>query len=182
MARSAALQLPPGSYDLIIEPPRPSIDGLTAIREVLVGAATWTLALAKPVPLTGRVTGMSGSGVAGARVTAIETVGLGAAPSTLSAADGRYSVMVDKGAPLQLLVEPAAGDRLAGTRLPLARRCGPRRRRARTGPAGLGRGALADVGAAARRPGRGALLFVRLDDAPGDVDQRHPGNLSPLSA
>ena len=119
-----AMQLPLGTYDLIVEPPGPSLDGLTAVTEVLAGAATWTLKLDKPVALSGTVTDTAGHGVAGARITAVETVGLGAAPSTLTDANGHYSLFVDKGAPLQLLVEPAAADKLAGARVSLAANAG----------------------------------------------------------
>ncbi|HEX9100890.1 MAG TPA: hypothetical protein VF997_01735, partial [Polyangia bacterium] len=119
-----AMQLPPGTYDLIVEPPRPSVDGLTAITEVLAGAASWTLRLDKPVPLAVTVRAPDGSAVASARLTAIETVGLGAAPSGLTDAAGHYTFAVDKGAPLELLVEPAAADKLAGARLSLPANAG----------------------------------------------------------
>ncbi len=115
-----ALQLPLGTYDLVVEPPGPSLDGLTAITQTLAGAATWTLHLSRPVTLAGTVRGPTGQGVAGARVTAIETVGLGAAPMTTTDGNGHYSLMVDRGAPVQLLVEPAASDKLAGVRESLA--------------------------------------------------------------
>ncbi|HEX6837742.1 MAG TPA: hypothetical protein VF334_14280 [Polyangia bacterium] len=119
-----AMQLPAGTYDLIVEPPGPSLDGLTAITEVLAGAATWTLRLDKPVPLAVTVDGPDGNGVGNVLLTAIETVGLGAAPTGVTDATGKYTFVIDKGAPLELLVEPAAGAKLAGARVPLAANAG----------------------------------------------------------
>ncbi|MCU1279873.1 MAG: hypothetical protein JWM53_3419 [bacterium] len=119
-----AMQLPPGTYDVIIEPPGPSMDGLTAATRVLAGAATWTLVLDKPVALAGTVSGSGGHGVAGARVTAVETAGLGAALSTVTDAAGHYMLLVDKGAPIELVVEPSPADKLAGARVPLPANAG----------------------------------------------------------
>ena len=119
-----AMQLPPGTYDLVIEPPRPHVDGLTAVTEVLAGADTWTLRLDKPVPLAVTVDGPDGNGVGNVRLTAIETVGLGAAPSGVTDGSGHYSFAIDKGAPLALLVEPPGDARLAGARVSLAANAG----------------------------------------------------------
>jgi hypothetical protein len=115
-----AMQLPLGSYDLIVEPPGPSLDGLTAVPETLTGAATWTIALAKPVPLAVTVTrGDDGSPVAGVALTAMETVGLGAAPTGTTGANGQFTFAIDKGASLDLVVEPPAASKLAGARVAL---------------------------------------------------------------
>ncbi len=149
-----AMQLPAGTYDLIVEPPGPSMDGLTAITEVLGSAATWTLALDKPVPLAGTVTGPTGLGVSGARVTAMETVGLGAAPATTTDAGGHYVVMVDKGAPLQLLVEPPATANLASARLSLA---------ANAGSADVALGPGLEVSGVVRSPTSTPLPGVRVE-------------------
>ncbi len=114
-----AMQLPLGTYDLIVEPPGPSLDGLTAVTETLAGAATWTIALAKPVPLAITVTRGDGTPVAGVALTAIETVGLGAAPMGTTDANGQYTFVIDKGAPLDLVVEPPAATKLAGASVAL---------------------------------------------------------------
>ncbi|HXU68448.1 MAG TPA: hypothetical protein VN947_03925 [Polyangia bacterium] len=119
-----AMQLPLGTYDIIVEPPGPSLDGLTAITEVLGGPATWTLALQKPVPLTVSVTNGAGIGIAGVTLTAIETVGLGAAPMGTTDANGHFTFTIDRGAPLTLVVEPPASTHLAGTRLSLSANAG----------------------------------------------------------
>lgn len=119
-----AMQLPPGTYDLIVDPPRPHVDGLTAVTELLAGATTWTLRLEKPVPLVVTVHDPAGGAVAGARVTAVETAGLGAAPMGLTDAAGSYTFAIDKGAPLALLVEPSADARLAGARVALGANAG----------------------------------------------------------
>jgi hypothetical protein len=113
-----AMQLPLGTYDIIVEPPGPTAatDGLTAITKVLGGAATWTLKLDPPVTLTGTVRGPTGQGFAGAQVTAIELVGLGAAPTTTTDGNGVYRLTVGRGAPVQLVVDPPASVNLAGVR------------------------------------------------------------------
>ncbi|HEY2747290.1 MAG TPA: carboxypeptidase-like regulatory domain-containing protein, partial [Polyangia bacterium] len=113
------MQLPLGSYDLIVEPPGPSLDGLTAVSETLAGAATWTIALAKPVPLAVTVVRGDGTPVDGAALTAVETVGLGAAPTGATDANGQYTFAIDKGATLELVVDPPASVGLAGARVPL---------------------------------------------------------------
>jgi hypothetical protein len=111
-------QLPLGTYDVIVEPSGPSLNqGLTAFTEVVSGPATWTLALAKPVTLTVNVTGPDGKAVPGALLTAYETVGLGAAPTGTTGANGQYMFTIDRDAPLSLLVEPNGGDKLAGMRV-----------------------------------------------------------------
>lgn len=104
-----------GSYDVIVEPPAGASDGLSAFKQIVAGAGSWTLILQPPIQLTGLVTTPGGMPVVGARVTAMETVGLGAAPSTTTGNDGRYTLSVDPGAPLQLLVEPGASDKLSGS-------------------------------------------------------------------
>ena len=114
-----ALQLPLGSYSIIVEPPGPSIDGLTAISETLAGAATWTLTLQKPAPLAVTITRGDGSPVPGVTLTAIETVGLGAAPVGVTDGNGQYTFTLDRGAPIDLVVEPPAAPKLAGTRVAL---------------------------------------------------------------
>jgi hypothetical protein len=119
------MQLPPGTYELVVEPPGPSLDGLTTFTQVVGGATNWTLALAKPVPLAVTVTRRSdGMAVEGALLTAIETIGLGAAPTGVTAADGSYGFVLDKGAPLVLVVDPPSSAKLAGTRIPLPANAG----------------------------------------------------------
>lgn len=115
--RLPALLLPAGIYDLIVEPPSSSGDGLTAITQPVSSAANWTLTLQPTLTLSGVIRGAAGQLVAGARVTAIETVGLGASPSTTSDAAGHYALTVDRGAPVALLVEPGAADKLSGSTL-----------------------------------------------------------------
>ena len=116
-----AMMLPAGTYDLIVEPPFGSNDGLTAITKIVAGASTWSLQVQPPITLQGQVLGDKGQVVPNARVTAVEMVGLGAAPSTTTDANGKYKIMnVDRGAPVTLLVEPDAASHQSGTRLPLA--------------------------------------------------------------
>jgi hypothetical protein len=118
------LQLPAGDYEVVVEPTGPSMDGLTTFARN-AAASPWMLALQKPIALSGVVTGDKGQVVVGARVTAIETKGLGAAPWTTTGADGSYGaephqLWVDAGSPVTLLVEPGASDKLAGARVALA--------------------------------------------------------------
>src|SRR5439155_7216337 len=116
-----AMQLPLGTYDLLIEPPFASADGLTAQTLVVAGPTTWNLQNGPPVMLAGKIIGDHGQAVPNARVTAVELVGLGAAPSTVSDANGNFSIAkVDRGAPVVLLVEPDAAAKQAGTRVLLA--------------------------------------------------------------
>jgi hypothetical protein len=115
-----AMLLPAGTYDLLIEPPFPSADGLTAVTEVVAGATTWNLKVLPRITLAGRIIGDHGQAVPNARVTAVEMVGLGAAPSTVTDGAGQYSLVVDRGAPVTLLVEPGPDEHQAGTRVPLA--------------------------------------------------------------
>jgi hypothetical protein len=116
-----AMQLPAGTYDLIVEPPFGSSDGLTAVTKVVAGASTWALQLQPRLQLAGKIIGDKGQPVPNARVTAVEMVGLGAAPSSVTDAAGNYTIAgVDRGAPVTLLVEPDGAARLSGTRVPLA--------------------------------------------------------------
>ena len=55
-ARCRRCSCRPAPTTLIVEPPAPSLDGLTAFTETVDGAASWTLALARPVPLAVTVT------------------------------------------------------------------------------------------------------------------------------
>lgn len=114
------LALPDGTYDVVVEPPAQSPDGLTALTVTVAGGATWALRLQPPIALAGRVTGAGGQPVIGARVTAFELAGLGAAPSTLTDNDGHYALTVGAGAPVSLLVEPSALDKLSSRRVALA--------------------------------------------------------------
>lgn len=121
----APMQLPPGTYDVIVEPPGPANQyGLTAFTEVVSGPATWSLAIAKLVPLDVRVVGLDGSGVPGVTLTAIETLGLGAAPTGTTDAMGHATLLVGKGAPLALVVEPPGASNLAGARVSVAANAG----------------------------------------------------------
>lgn len=108
-----SLLLPAATYDLIVEPPSSSSDGLTAITRVVSGAASWTLQLQTIGQVSGIVRDGLGHAVVGARVTATETVGLGAAPWRLTDGSGRYTIPVDRGAPIALLVEPTADVKLS---------------------------------------------------------------------
>jgi hypothetical protein len=116
-----SLMLPAGAYDLILEPPPGSVtDGLTAITKTIAGAATWTLSLAPRITLAGTLVDDNGAGVGGVGVTALEVTGLGRSVATTTAADGSYSLTVDAGAPVMLIIKPPAAARLAGKRLSLA--------------------------------------------------------------
>lgn len=116
-----AMQLPAGTYDVIVEPPFGSSDGLTAFTKVVGGASTWALQLQTRITLAGKIIGDKGQPVPNARVTAVEMVGLGAAPSSVTDAAGNYTIAgVDRGAPVTLLVEPDGAARLSGTRVPIA--------------------------------------------------------------
>jgi hypothetical protein len=117
------LQLPPlgqGSYEILIEPPAGNSDGVTRVERPLAGPDSWTLTLQPKISLSGKVTNLLGSGLENVKVTAFETAGLGAAPSTLSAMDGSWSLVVDAGSPLEMLFEPPGSANLSSTRLPLA--------------------------------------------------------------
>ena len=115
------LQLPQGTYHVTVEPAGPSLDGLTAFNETVGSSpATWTLPLAKLAPLDIRVVGLDGKGVAGVALTAIETLGLGAAPTGATDAMGSARLFVGKGSPVQLVVEPPGSTNLAGTRVAVA--------------------------------------------------------------
>ncbi len=119
----SGLLLPPlasGSYDVLIEPPPGSSDGMTRLSLPLPAAGSWTLTLQPKVTLSGTIQDLSGVEVGDVRVTAFESAGLGAAPWTLTTSDGRYSLRVDPGSAIQLLVEPPGAVRLAGARIPLA--------------------------------------------------------------
>jgi hypothetical protein len=113
------LALPPSSYDILIEPPGGAADGVTAQAQMLTTDATWTLSLQPKIVLAGTVSNLLGEPVGGARVTAFETAGLGAAPSTTSASDGTWELRVDSGSPMELLVEPPGASNLASARLGL---------------------------------------------------------------
>jgi hypothetical protein len=115
-----ALQLPLGSYDLLVEPPGTGGDGVTALKLTLTGAATWALTLQPRLTLSGKVINLLGGGVGDVKVTAFETAGLGAAPSTRSSFDGSFQMRVDPGSPLELLFEPPATANLSSARLALA--------------------------------------------------------------
>jgi hypothetical protein len=110
------LQLPLSSYAVLIEPPPGASDGVTAIARTLAGAESWTLALAPRNRLSGHVLDGFGAGVAGARVTAFESAGLGAAPSTVTDKSGLYTLDVDAGSPCTLLIEPPGEAKLASVR------------------------------------------------------------------
>jgi hypothetical protein len=115
------MQLPQGTYDVTVEPAGPSLDGLTAFSETVgSSAATWTLPLAKLAPLDVRVVGLDGKGVPGVALTAIEMLGLGAAPTGTTDAMGSARLFVGKGSPVQLVVEPPGSTNLAGTRVAVA--------------------------------------------------------------
>jgi hypothetical protein len=114
-----SLALPAGSYDITVEPPAGTRDGLTAFTAAAPGS--WTLALRPPITLSGRIVrAADGRPVTNARVTALAQLGLGAAPSALTDSNGAYALTVDAGTPSQLSVEPAAGDHLAGVRVNVA--------------------------------------------------------------
>jgi hypothetical protein len=116
-----SLQLPDGAYPLSvwIEPPAGGSDGVTAL-ELPAVTPSLTLALAPRATLAGRVVDGRGLPVASAQVTAFETFGLGAAPATTTGTDGRYQLTVDRGSPIDLLVEPGASSMLSSARRALA--------------------------------------------------------------
>jgi hypothetical protein len=113
------LLLPASRYDVLIEPPAGAADGVTATTQQLASNDTWTLSLQPRIVLSGTVSNLLGEPVSGARVTAFETAGLGAAPATTSASDGTWELRVDSGSPMELLVEPPGASNLASARLGL---------------------------------------------------------------
>jgi hypothetical protein len=114
------LRLPAASYDILVEPPPGASGGVTALARTVAGDGSWTLTLQRRLTLNGRLTNEAGDAVAGARVTAIHTAGLGAAPSTRSLVDGSYALIIEPGSPLTLLVEPPAESKLLSLRKRLA--------------------------------------------------------------
>lgn len=106
-----ALQLPAGSYVVTVEPPAGATDGLTTFTTTAPG--TWSLALAPTITLGGMVKNSLGMGVDGARVTATALSGLGAAPATVTANGGHYSLQVGSGTASNVRVEPTAGVKLS---------------------------------------------------------------------
>jgi hypothetical protein len=78
--------------------------------------ATWRLQLANKLRLQGVVSDGSAP-VGGARVTAVERVGLGAAPATVTNDTGAFELLVDPAAAIDLLVDPPAGRALGRAHL-----------------------------------------------------------------
>ena len=142
------MQLPQGTYDVTVEPAGPSLDGLTAFSETVGSSpATWTLPLAALAPLDVRVVGLDGKGVGGVALTAIETLGLGAAPTGATDTMGAARLYVGKGSPVQLVVEPPGSTNLAGTRVAVA----------------------ADAGSVTVMLGRGLLVSGTVQSPTGDA-------------
>jgi hypothetical protein len=148
------LQLPPGDYDVLLEPPPGAHDGVTRLSLSLAGATSWTLALQAKIQLQGTIRDLLGDGVGNVKVTAFESAGLGAAPSARTLSDGSYTMMVDPGSAAQLLAEPPGSAQLASGRLSLP--VG-----ATTGDLSLGPGLL--VGGAVLSPSGGHLPGVVID-------------------
>jgi hypothetical protein len=114
------LPLASDTYDVLIEPPAGSADGVTRLQMPLSGAGNWTLQLQPKLLLSGVVTNLVNVGIGNVKVTAFERAGLGAAPSTTTSSDGKYALRVDPGSALELVVQPPASVKLAGVRLPLS--------------------------------------------------------------
>jgi hypothetical protein len=115
-----SLLLPRGTYDLIVDPPTGTSEGLTGISQTVSSAATWNLSLQPKNMLSGKITDGSGKGIGNVGVQVLEVAGLGAALSTISNGDGTYSLSVDSGAALLVIFSPQADARLAGAKLSLA--------------------------------------------------------------
>jgi hypothetical protein len=115
-----SLLLPAGRYDLIVDPPAGTPEGLTAITKTLTTNDSWSLALQPRNTLKGTIRDGNGNGVGGVQVTALELAGLGAAPTTTSGSDGSYSLTVDAGAAMMVIFAPAPAAKLAGKKVSLA--------------------------------------------------------------
>jgi hypothetical protein len=111
---TVSLQLISGNYDVLVEPPAGASDGVTSLS--LAASTTWSLALQPKSVLSGQVTDRSGAPVAGVKVTAFETAGLGAAPFVITKSDGTFTILVDAGSPLEVLYEPPAATNLSSLR------------------------------------------------------------------
>ncbi len=101
------LALPPGEYDLLVQPP-PSDpgDGATALHRSLAQAANWTLELAPRVAIAGTIKDGAGKPVGGVLVTAAESL-VGVAHSAVSDGDGGFQVTgVDPAAAVDLFFDP----------------------------------------------------------------------------
>lgn len=112
------LLAPAGPYDVLVEPPAGRSEGVTAAVQTAAAQATWRLQLANKIRLQGVVSDGSAP-VSGARVTAVQRVGLGAAPVTATGNDGSFQLLVDPAATIDLLVDPPAGRALARAHLVL---------------------------------------------------------------
>jgi hypothetical protein len=114
------MALPAGDYDLLIDPagatPASSGDGLTFAQATVNGAATWSLKLAPKVMLMGTVVDSATppQPVAGAKIVAVESGGFAPAFTTSSSSDpaqlGRFSLLVDSGVGIDLMVDPPAAS------------------------------------------------------------------------
>lgn len=112
------LLVPAGAYDVLVEPPAGRSEGVTATVQTAAAQATWRLRLADKIGLLGVVSDGSAP-VSGARVMAVQRVGLGASPSTVTGDSGGYQLLVDPAAAIDLLVDPPAGRALARAHLVL---------------------------------------------------------------
>jgi hypothetical protein len=111
---TVTLQLLSGNYDVLVEPPGGASDGVTSL--ALAAAPTWSLPLSPKTTLSGKVTDLQGLAVAGVKVTAFETAGLGAAPFVMTSSGGVFSIKVDSGSPLEVLYEPPGSSNLSSLR------------------------------------------------------------------
>jgi hypothetical protein len=112
------LLVPPGAYDVLVEPPAGRSEGVTAMVQTASAQAVWRLQLAAKIRLQGVVSDGTAP-VAGARVVAVERVGLGAAPSTVTDNSGGFQLLVDPAAAIDLFVDPPAGRALGRAHLVL---------------------------------------------------------------
>jgi hypothetical protein len=99
------------------------------------------------------------------KVTAFETAGLGAAPSTISASDGTWSMRIDPGSPVELLFEPPGAANLSSARIGLG--AGATRADAALGP-GL------RIGGFIQAPGGAKLPSVVVDALCGSCGSSAP--------
>ena len=103
------LSLPAGVYDALVQPPAGIEAGVTSLSLTVAGPTTWLPTLQPRMTLTGKVRNKLGDPQVGAIVSAIERSGLGRAPTTLTDAQGAYSLLLDPGAPVELFVDPPGG-------------------------------------------------------------------------
>lgn len=119
--RIAPVQVPAGTYRVLLEAPAdaPAGFGTTVVASLVVAGATLSqdLSLVAPWRLQGSAVDGDDAAVAGVRVAALTSLGVGSAVETLTDASGAFDLPVVGGATYTVLVMPDPGSGLARLRL-----------------------------------------------------------------